>query len=107
MASLSVHYPRTAGTTFDYEYYRNTHLPLVGKRWADAGLIGGEALLGSSAPDGTESPYFAIGIIHFDTDENLQAALSGEHAAEVIGDIKNFTDVQPVIQINERSIPRS
>lgn len=45
------------------------------------------------------------GIIHFDTLDSLRAALNGEHASEVIGDIRNFTDVQPVIQINERFVP--
>ena len=105
MASLSVVYPRTPGATFDFDYYRNSHMPLVAERWADAGLTGGEALLGKSAADGAEPPYFAIGIIHFDTAENLKAALSGEHASELIGDIANFTDAEPVLQINERFVP--
>lgn len=107
MASLSVVYPRTPGATFDYDYYRTKHMPLVGARWANAGLTGGEALLGEVAPDGSEAPYFAIGIIHFDTADSLRAALSGEHAPEIIGDIRNFTDVQPHIQINNRFIPQS
>jgi uncharacterized protein (TIGR02118 family) len=105
MATLSVVYPRTAGTRFDYDYYRDKHLPLVLDRWSDAGLTGGEALLGKTAADGGEAPYFAIGIIHFDSAERLRAALQGEHAAEVIGDIRNFTDVEPVIQVNERAVP--
>ena len=79
----------------------------VQARWAQAGLIGGEALLGQAAPDGSESPYFAIGIIHFDSEESLQAALNGEHASEIIGDISNFTNAEPVIQLNERFLPRS
>lgn len=107
MASLSVVYPRAPGATFDYDYYRNTHLPLVGARWADTGLAGAEALLGASAPDGSEPPYFAIAILHFDSGESLRAAMNGEHAPEIIGDIRNFTDVQPVIQINERFVPPS
>jgi uncharacterized protein (TIGR02118 family) len=102
MATLSVVYPRTPGATFDYDYYQNRHLPLAGARWRDAGLAGGEALLGKSAPDGSEAPYFAIGILHFETADALKAALAGEHASEVIGDIRNFTDAQPIIQINER-----
>src|SRR6476469_6740959 len=105
MATLSVVYPRTAGATFDYDYYQNQHLPLAGRRWAGAGMLGGEALLGQAAVDGSDSPYFAIGILHFESAEALKAALNGEHASEVINDIRNFTDVQPIIQINERITP--
>ena len=35
----------------------------------------------------------------------MRAAMDGEHASEVIGDIRNFTNVRPVIQINERFVP--
>jgi uncharacterized protein (TIGR02118 family) len=105
MATLSVVYPRASGTSFDYDYYQNKHLPLAVQRWADAGLVGGEALLGKAAPDGSDPPYFAIGIIHFESMDALKAALNGEHAPEIIGDIRNFTDVQPVLQINERIAP--
>lgn len=105
MATLSVVYPRAPGATFDYDYYQNQHLPLAGRCWSGAGLLSGEALLGKSTPNGSESPYFAIGILHFESADALNAALSGEHAPEVIGDIRNFTDVQPIIQINERITP--
>jgi uncharacterized protein (TIGR02118 family) len=105
MATLSVVYPRASGASFDYDYYQGKHLPLAVQRWAGAGLTGGEALLGKAAPDGSDPPYFAIGIIHFDSVDSLTAALNGEHAPEIIGDIRNFTDVQPVLQINERIAP--
>jgi uncharacterized protein (TIGR02118 family) len=107
MATLSIVYPRTPGATFDYDYYQARHMPLAGERWANAGLTGGEALLGKAAPDGSAPPYFAIGIIHFDSAESLQAALNGEHASEIIADIRNFTDAEPVIQINDRFVPPS
>lgn len=102
MATLSVVYQRAPGLKFDYDYYERQHIPLVGRLWGDAGFVGGEALLGKAAADGSEAPYFAIGIIHFESSEALHAAMSGEHAGEVIGDIRNFTNAEPVIQINER-----
>src|SRR3954466_9445224 len=102
MATLSVVYPRIPGATFDYDYYKTKHLPLAGERWADSGLTRGEALLGKTAPDGSEPSYFAIGIIHFDTAERLHAALNGEHASEIIADIRNFTNAEPMIQLNDR-----
>ena len=102
MVTVSVVYPRSPGATFDYEYYRTKHLRLVGERWADAGLVAGEALLGAATPNASEAPFFAIGILHFESADALKAALNGQHAAEVIGDIRNFTDVQPIIQVNDR-----
>jgi uncharacterized protein (TIGR02118 family) len=105
MATLSVVYPRATGASFDYDYYEHKHLPLATKRWAEAGLTGGEALLGKVAADGSAPAFFAIGIIRFESAEALQAAMTGEHAAEIIGDIANFTDVQPLIQVNESIQP--
>jgi uncharacterized protein (TIGR02118 family) len=105
MATLSVLYPRSAGARFDYDYYLSEHLALAGRRWANAGMTGGEALLGKAGIDGTEPPFFAIGILHFESEDALNAAVTGEHSAEVIGDIRNFTDVQPIMQVNERAAP--
>jgi uncharacterized protein (TIGR02118 family) len=105
MATLSVVYPRQPDGTFDLDYYRSKHLPLVSERWADAGLLGGGALIGQTGADGSDPPYFAIGMIDFESTEAIHAALAGEHAAEIIADIGNFTNVQPVIQINERIAP--
>ena len=102
MATLSVVYPREAGARFDYDYYQNKHLPLAAKLWANAGLTGGEALLGKAAVDGSDAPFFAIGMNHYEPADALKAAVTGEHAEEVIGDIRNFTDVQPIIQVNQR-----
>jgi uncharacterized protein (TIGR02118 family) len=105
MATVSVIYPRQDGATFDFDYYENTHLPLVARLWADAGLTGGEALRGIAGPDGKDAPFLAIGLIQFESIDRFQAAMQGEHAAEVLGDIANFTNVQPILQVNERIIP--
>ena len=101
MTTISVIYPRSAGATFDYEYYEETHLPLVVSRWRDAGLVGAEALRGVSAADGTEAAFFAMAFIRFETLDQFRAAVAGEHASEILGDIANFTSVQPMMQVNE------
>jgi uncharacterized protein (TIGR02118 family) len=101
MIVVSVIYPRSHGTEFDYDYYEENHLPLLTQRWGGAGLIGAEALRGTTAPDGGDAPYFAIALLRFESREAMGAALGGEHAEEVMGDIPKFTNVQPVVQINE------
>lgn len=102
MPTISVIYPRSAGAKFDYEYYEQTHLPLVERCWRDAGLVGAEALRGISAVNGGEAVFFAIALISFESTELLRAAVTGEHAAEIMGDIANFTNTQPTLQVNER-----
>lgn len=102
MITISVSYPRGEGETFDYSYYKSVHLPLVVEFWGEAGLIGIEALRGMSAPDGSEAAFFAVTLIRFSSVEQFHAALAGEHAAELITDIAEFTSVEPLLQVNER-----
>ena len=102
MPTVTVTYPSREGATFDFDYYQAKHLPLVAARWSDAGLTGAQALRGVGAADGGPPPFLAIALISFDTAESMRAAMTGPHIAEIAGDIPNFTNVQPLIQINER-----
>ena len=101
MTTISVIYPRDPTATFDYGYYEEQHLPLVVKRWRGAGLVDAQALRGISALDGSEAPFFAIALIRFESIGSFRAAVTGEHAAEIMGDIPKFTSVQPILQVNE------
>ena len=101
MTTLSVLYPREEGASFDFDYYENVHLPLVTRLWADAGLTGGGALRGTRGGTGGEAPFFAIGLIHFESAEALTKAMNGPHAPEIMGDIPKFTSVSPILQVNE------
>ncbi len=102
MPTVSVIYPRREGATFDFDYYERVHLPLVAKGWAEAGLTGAKALRGTAGGDGGEPAFLAIALISFDSMDSFQAAMAGPAAAQIVGDIVNFTNVQPVIQVNER-----
>ena len=44
-----------------------------------------------------------LGHLYFDSVDAFQAAF-GPHADAIIGDIPNYTNVQPIIQINEVKI---
>lgn len=57
---------------------------------------------GVAAADGAEAPFLAIGLIHFESIEAFQAAIEGEHAAEIMADIAKFTNVRPILQVNEK-----
>ncbi|HEX4856988.1 MAG TPA: EthD family reductase [Limnobacter sp.] len=106
MIKVSVFYPNKAGAQFNHEYYKNTHMPLVKSRMGAAlkyytvekGLAGG-------AP-GEGPTYVAMCHLLCDSVESFQAAF-GPHAGEILADVANYTDIQPVMQISEVVVERA
>ncbi len=100
MIVVSVFYPNKEGHRFDMEYYRNKHLPMVQQKLG-AALRGVGAEQGlSGAEPGSRASYIAVGHLYFDSVEAFQTAF-GPHAESIMGDIPNYTDIQPTIQISE------
>ena len=101
MISLTVLYPKTADNHFDMDYYLNTHMPLVKERLSSIGLISVDlrAGLAGVAPDSPPA-YAMICNLNFGTIEELQNAMAA-HGPELTGDISNFTNVQPTMQISQ------
>jgi len=100
MVIVSVMYPASAGAKFDIDYYRETHIPLVGARWNDCGLRDAKVLTGVGAPGDGAPAYSVIALLTFDSAADFEQAVA-RHGAEIIGDIPNFSSVQPVIQVND------
>jgi len=100
MIKVSVMYPNTPGARFDHAYYRDKHMPLVKERMGagclsytvDRGLAGG-------AP-GAPAPYVAMCHIYCESVDTFQKSF-GPHAAELLADIPNYTDLAPSLQISE------
>jgi uncharacterized protein (TIGR02118 family) len=103
MIKVSVLYPKTADSTFDIDYYCKQHMPMV-KAKVGAALKGMAVDYGMAGGTPGSSPaYAAMGHLHFDSVEAFQAAF-GPHAKEIMGDIPNYTNVQPVVLISEVKI---
>jgi uncharacterized protein (TIGR02118 family) len=100
MVIVSVMYPASAGATFDMDYYRTKHLPLVRTRWNASGLRDLKIMSGVGAPGGKPATYSVIALLTFDSAADVDQAVA-QHGAEIIGDIPNFSSVQPVIQVND------
>ena len=93
-------YPGSA-TRFDYDYYVQKHTPMVRELWGPFGLVAVEISKGvSGLAPGSKPPYVTITNLVFTSVEGLQSALEAS-GAQVMGDIPNFTDVQPEVQLNE------
>ncbi len=101
MIKVSVLYPNSPGATFDMAYYTSKHLPLVQKRVATCKGIAAEKGISGGTP-GSAPTYIAMGHLLFDSVEDFQSGFN-PHAAEILGDIPNYTNIQPVLQISEVS----
>lgn len=100
MILVSVMYPGGEGTRFDLDYYLKSHMPLVSERWSALGLHDYKIVKGIGKPDGTAAPFQVMALLSFASAEAFKNA-GKAHGAEIFGDIPNFTDVQPVIQLND------
>ena len=92
MIRFSVLYPTTEGATFDYDYYRDKHVPLAVKTW---GLDGAEI------DKGVNGPYVAAVHFKFESMDAVGAALGAEGTAAVMADMANYTTITPVVQTSE------
>ena len=100
MIKVSVLYPNDAGSTFDMDYYLNRHVPLVLAKLGPACKSAAvEQGLGGLTP-GSPPSFSAMGHLYFESVEAFQAAFE-PHAGELMGDIQNYTNVQPTIQVSE------
>ena len=100
MIRVSVIYPRTEGARFDMDYYVNKHIPMVQERCGD-GLKGAAIDAGiAGGMSGQPSANIAVGHLTFDSLDTFRTVM-GPHMPEIMGDIPNYTDITPVLEISE------
>ena len=102
MFNISSIYPKKDGYEFDFDYYLNTHMPMSIER-----LSGAKGFKGVSVERGIEieeppikSSYVAMCHYYFESLEDFMVAFM-PHAEELQGDIVNYTNIEPTIQINQ------
>ena len=88
MIKVSVYYPSSEGSTFDHDYYRNTHVPLAAKAWSPASTV---------IDKGVNGPYVAAVHFTFDSLEAMGAAMGSPLTAEVQADVPNYTNIVQVM----------
>ena len=102
MTKISILYPNKQGSRFDMHYYVDVHMPMsIELLSTHPGFRGVSVESGvAGAMPGTEAAYVAMCHFAFDSAEDFLAAFM-PHAAQLQGDMPNYTDIEPVIQINE------
>jgi uncharacterized protein (TIGR02118 family) len=93
MLAVTILYPRTDDSTFDMSYYTSSHMPMFAECLGDACQGWGAAAI----PAGK---YAAMGWAIV-TDQDAFNAAMGAHGAKIMGDVANYTNVQPELLVGE------
>jgi len=103
MIRVTFLYPQKPGSRFDADYYINVHMPLAISLLEPA-LKGVTAEIGlSSAIPGSAPPNAAIATFNFESVQAFMEAVM-PHYQKLQGDIPNYTDIEPVVQISDLRI---
>lgn len=107
MTRISILYPNTKGSRFDMRYYVDTHMPLsIDLLSVHPGFKAVSVERGfGGAERGTDAAFVAMCHYLFDSVEDFMAAFM-PHAAKLQGDMPNYTDIKPIIQLSEVVISR-
>jgi len=100
MFKITIFYPNGDDKTFDMDYYEKKHMPMV------AGFIGknlkfyeiDKGISGRTSAD--KVPFLAIGYFYITDVAEYNKAIAQNRDA-VVSDFKNYTNIQPVVQISE------
>jgi len=107
MIKVSILYPNEKHARFDLPYYLTTHMLMSIERMsASTGFQGVsvERGIGGDAP-GSAPTYIAMCHYLFDSFEDFLAAFN-RYAELLQGDMAMYTDIKPVIQVNQVEIIR-
>lgn len=102
MVKVSIYFPNMPGSRFDVDYYTHVHMPLVMKSLVSAVRAVSVEIGVSGAKVQQPPPFRAVAAFTCDSVKAFNEAFL-PHAAEVTGDIPNYTDIEPVIQVSQVS----
>lgn len=100
LIKVTILYPNGEGKTFDMEYYSKKHMPMLAELFGETmkKLEIDEGVSGRTSND--PIPYLAIGYMYFESIAVYQDSF-GPHAEKILGDIPNYTNIQPIVQISK------
>jgi len=96
MKCLTILYPNTENTKFNFDYYKNHHLPLIMSLFGNL-IKRIELRKGIMSPTADKLPYIATLNIWFE-DEAAFMAADEKHRPTLLPDVQNYTNTLPVIQ---------
>jgi uncharacterized protein (TIGR02118 family) len=102
MTKISILYPNNKGSRFDMSYYVDIHMPMSIALLSTHPSFKGVSVergIGGAEP-GADATYLAMCHFLFNSMEDFLAAFA-PHAATLQGDMPNYTDIKPVVQVSQ------
>lgn len=99
--TVTILYPTEPNATYDLEYYKNFHMPLMQKHWTKYGLKRWSISKFLRNTDGSSVPYVFYGVIELESAEKLKAAFADAAWEEMANDVKRYTSVRPIMLVGE------
>ncbi len=103
MYCMTVTYPVGEDTRFDMDYYRETHVPLCEKLFAEHGFLGSVLRMDQGSAPGKGGLNYASVDLLFASAEQMGAGLAA-HGKEIGADIANYTDCTPTMTFSEVAV---
>jgi len=100
MIKVTILYPNKPGSHFDVEYYLKVHMPLAVRLLGSAIKAVSVEIGKSGATPDQPPPYAVICVFTCESVERFTEAFVPV-STDLQGDIPNYTDIEPVIQISE------
>jgi uncharacterized protein (TIGR02118 family) len=100
MVRITVLYPNELSKRFDFNYFATKHLSMVRNRLKDFGMLRYEVDRGLAGRGEGPAPFVAAAHLYFPAAADFQKGI-GAHGPELRGDIPNYTDISPQVQISE------
>ena len=97
---ISILYPHEEGKHFDMDYYSQKHMPMVASLFGDKlkHYFIHQGISGRTPND--PMTYVAIGGFYFEKLSDYKESF-GPNAEKIRGDIPNYTNIRPIVQISQ------
>jgi uncharacterized protein (TIGR02118 family) len=92
MIKLTVSYPKGDGITFDHDYYANSHVTMCVDAFGPVRV---------ELDRGIDGPAVASVSFYFESMDAFGAAMQSPRMADIMGDLGNYTNGAPTMQISE------
>ena len=103
MYCVTVTYPKSEGSNFNYDYYVKNHIPLCAQLLAQHGYLG--YVLRSNqgeAPGSVELSYASIDLL-FESQQQMETGLA-EAGGAIVADLANYTNVHTQMSFSETTL---